>query len=178
MASPSRPGPIQAIVGEDTYLAEEALERVLGAAIGADRQEALQVLYGDEKKWEDVLGSARTGSLFASRRASVVRRADKFAEDRGNEEEEKADDVKGSRQDGNDKESVVGPERQKAKRTGKRLPADQHPLLLYLNAPNPDVTLVLVTVRPDRRRVPWSAFFKVLPKEAVSDASPLMGGAL
>ena len=178
MASPSRPGPIQAIVGEDTYLAEEALERVLGAAIGADRQEALQVLYGDEKKWEDVLGSARTGSLFASRRAIVVRRADKFAEDRVKEEEEKADDVKGSREDGNDKESVVSPERQKPKRTGKRLPADQHPLLLYLNAPNPDVTLVLVTVRPDRRRVPWSTFFKVLPKEALSDASPLKGGAL
>ena len=76
MASPSRPGPIQAIVGEDTYLAEESLERVLAAAVGADRQDALQVLYGDEKKWEDVLGSARTGSLFASRRAVVVRRAD------------------------------------------------------------------------------------------------------
>ena len=76
MASPSRPGPIQAIVGEDTYLAEDALERVLAAAIGADRQEALQVLYGDERKWEDVLGSARTGSLFVSRRAIVVRRAE------------------------------------------------------------------------------------------------------
>ena len=61
MASPSRPGPIQAIVGEDTYLAEEALERVLAAAIGADREEALQVLYGDEAKWEDVLGPPAPG---------------------------------------------------------------------------------------------------------------------
>ena len=52
------------------------LERVLAAAIGADRQEALQVLYGDETKWEDVLAAARTGSLFASRRAVVVRRAE------------------------------------------------------------------------------------------------------
>ena len=76
MARASRPGPIQAIVGEDTYLAEEALERVLAAAIGEDRQDALQVLYGDEAKWEEVLGAARTGSLFVSRRAIVVRRAE------------------------------------------------------------------------------------------------------
>ena len=76
MARPARPGPIQAIVGEDTYLAEEALERVLAAAIGDDRQDALQVFHGDEAKWEDVLAAARTGSLFAPRRAVVVRRAE------------------------------------------------------------------------------------------------------
>jgi DNA polymerase-3 subunit delta len=76
MARSSRPGPVQAIVGEDTYLAEEALERVLAAAIGGDRQDALAVFYGDEAKWEDVLAAARTGSLFAPRRAVVVRRAD------------------------------------------------------------------------------------------------------
>jgi DNA polymerase-3 subunit delta len=76
MARPSRPGPIQAIVGEDTYLAEEALERVLAAAVGDDRQDALQVLHGDEARWEDVLAAARTGSLFAPRRAVVVRRAE------------------------------------------------------------------------------------------------------
>ena len=39
-------------------------------------QDALQVLYGDETKWEDVLAAARTGSLFVSRRAVVVRRAE------------------------------------------------------------------------------------------------------
>ena len=76
MARPARPGPIQAIVGEDTYLAEEALERVLADAIGDDRQDALQVFHGDEAKWEDVLAAARTGSLFAPRRAVVVRRAE------------------------------------------------------------------------------------------------------
>jgi DNA polymerase-3 subunit delta len=63
-------------VGEDTYLAEEALERVLAAAVGDDRQDALQVLHGDEARWEDVLAAARTGSLFAPRRAVVVRRAE------------------------------------------------------------------------------------------------------
>src|SRR5512143_1977156 len=76
MARASRPGPVQAIVGEDTYLAEEALERVLAATIGDDRQDALQVFHGDEAKWEGVLAAARTGSLFAPRRAVVVRRAE------------------------------------------------------------------------------------------------------
>ncbi|HSD66156.1 MAG TPA: DNA polymerase III subunit delta [Vicinamibacteria bacterium] len=76
MARPARPGPIQAIVGEDTYLAEEALDRVLAAAIGEDRQDGLQVFYGDEARWDVVLGAARTGSLFAPRRAVVVRRAE------------------------------------------------------------------------------------------------------
>jgi DNA polymerase III subunit delta len=76
MARADRPGPVQAIVGEDTYFAEEALERVLAAAIGEDRQDALQVFHGDEAKWEDVLAAARTGSLFARRRAVVVRRAE------------------------------------------------------------------------------------------------------
>ncbi len=76
MARPSRPGPVQAIVGEDTYLAEETLERVLAGAIGDDRRDALAVFHGDEAKWEDVLAAARTGSLFAPRRAVVVRRAE------------------------------------------------------------------------------------------------------
>src|SRR5574341_1216874 len=50
MAPRARPGPVQAIVGEDSYLAEAALE--------------------------DVLAAARTGSLFAASRAVVVRRAE------------------------------------------------------------------------------------------------------
>jgi DNA polymerase III subunit delta len=83
MARASRPGPVQAIVGEDTYLAEEALERVLAAAIGEDRHDALSMFHGDEAKWEDVLAAARTGSLFAPRRAVVVRRAELL---RGDEE--------------------------------------------------------------------------------------------
>ncbi|HYN04368.1 MAG TPA: DNA polymerase III subunit delta [Vicinamibacteria bacterium] len=138
MASSSRPGPIQAIVGEDTYLAEEALERVLAAAIGADRQEALQVLYGDEKKWEDVLGFARTGSLFASRRAIVVRRAEllKYASAPKDEED---------------------------------------PVEVYAGDPAPDVTLVLMAAKPDRRRNPWK---KLLPLATVLDVSPKKGRAL
>jgi DNA polymerase III subunit delta len=81
MARATRPGPIQAVVGEDTYLAEQALEALLQQAIGDDRQEALQVLYGDEKKWEQVVSAARTGSLFVAHRAVVVRRADQLKGD-------------------------------------------------------------------------------------------------
>jgi DNA polymerase-3 subunit delta len=81
MTRASRTGGVEAIVGEDTYLAEEALERILAASIGEDRDDALRVFYGDETKWEEVLGAARTGSLFASRRAIVVRRADQLKGD-------------------------------------------------------------------------------------------------
>jgi DNA polymerase-3 subunit delta len=81
MARASPLGPVQAIVGEDTYLAEEALERVLAAALGDDRQDGLSVFHGDESKWEDVLAAARTGSLFAPRRAVVVRRAEQLKGD-------------------------------------------------------------------------------------------------
>jgi len=153
MASPSRPGPIQAIVGEDTYLAEEALERVLGAAIGADRQEALQVFYGDEKKWEDVLGSARTGSLFASRRAIVVRRAEllKYAS------APKDDDT---------------PEREGRKGKAK---VEEDPVLAYAGDPVPGATVVLMAAKPDRRRHPWK---KLLGVATVHDVSPKKGRAL
>jgi DNA polymerase III subunit delta len=132
MARAARPGPIQAIVGEDTYLAEEALERILAGTIGEDREEALQVLYGDEKKWEDVTGAARTGSLFVTRRAIVVRRAD-------------------------------------------QLKGDEDAIAAYAEDPSPDVTLVLLAAKPDRRRSAWK---KLLPKATVHDAAPKKGRAL
>ena len=153
MASPSRPGPIQAIVGEDTYLAEEALERVLAAAIGADREEALQVLYGDEKKWEDVLGSARTGSLFVSRRAIVVRRAELLKYANAPTEDET-------------------PEREGRKGKAK---VGEDPVLAFAGDPAPGVTLVLMAAKPDRRRNPWK---KLLALATVHDASPKKGRAL
>lgn len=73
-----RPGPLQAIVGEDTYLAEEALERILEETLGGERDDALAVLYGDEQTWPDVVARAQMRSLFAPRRALVVRRADQL----------------------------------------------------------------------------------------------------
>jgi DNA polymerase-3 subunit delta len=67
---------VHAIVGADSYLAEQALEDLLAGWVGADRGDAVQVLRGDETSWGRVLEAARTGSLFASRRAVVVRGAD------------------------------------------------------------------------------------------------------
>lgn len=136
MARAPRPGPIQAIVGEDSYLAEEALERVLAAAIGEDRQDALRVFYGDEARWEQVLAAARTGSLFATRRAVVVRRAELL------------------------KYSEAG---------------DDDPVETYAADPSPDVTLVLMAAKPDRRRNPWK---KLLARATVHDVAPKRGRAL
>jgi DNA polymerase-3 subunit delta len=63
-------------VGADTYLAEQVLEDLLAGWVGGDRADSVQVLRGDETTWGRVLEAARTGSLFASRRAVVVRGAD------------------------------------------------------------------------------------------------------
>ena len=70
----------RAIVGPDSYLAEAALERVLQAAVGDDR-ESVQVLRGDETTWTRVVDSAGMRSLFAERRAVVVRDADQLKGD-------------------------------------------------------------------------------------------------
>ena len=78
MARVSPPAPVQAIVGEDTYLAEEALERVLGAAIGADRDEALQDLslvignYGMSGRSRGVIGVVGPKRMDYSRAISSV----------------------------------------------------------------------------------------------------------
>jgi len=128
----ARSAPIQAIIGEDTYLAERALERVLDAAIGEDRQEALRVFYGDESRWEEVVSAARTGSLFVSRRAVVVRRAD-------------------------------------------QLKGEEEAMTDYAASPAPDVTLVLLASKPDRRRNPWK---RLAAAATVHDASPKKGRAL
>lgn len=64
------------ICGSDSWLAEEALEKVLQEAVGAERGESVVAFRGDETTWPRVLEAARTGSLFATRRAVVVRQAD------------------------------------------------------------------------------------------------------
>lgn len=71
----AEPG-IHLIAGGDSYLAEEALEALITAAVGADRADSVQVFRGDETAWSHVVEAARTGSLFASKRAVVVRNAD------------------------------------------------------------------------------------------------------
>jgi DNA polymerase III delta subunit len=170
MARGKHAAPVQAIVGEDSYLAEQALERVLAAAVGEDRQDAVQVFQGDERKWEDVLSAARTGSLFVSRRAIVVRRADRFVQDRKKGEE---DGEEGSDDSGSDRAVSARGRTRRADGKGveTRATGESHPLLAYLGDPNPDVTLVLLLSKPDKRRLPWSRFFKALPKEAVHNAA-------
>lgn len=63
-------------MGADSLLAEEALERLLAGHLGSDREDAVVTLRGEETTWQRLLESARTGSLFAPRRAVVVRGAE------------------------------------------------------------------------------------------------------
>jgi DNA polymerase-3 subunit delta len=148
----SRPAAVQLIVGEDSYLAEQALERVLQRAVGQDRADSVSVFYGDESRWDSVLAAARTGSLFASRRAVVVRRADLLrSAGSGSEQDEPAKGTKG------------------------RSRGEVDPVLQFLEDPPPDLTLVLLAAKPDRRRNPW----KRLSTEAdVHSVEPKKGSAL
>ena len=67
---------VQVIAGSDSFLAEEALERILAEAVGSDRGDSVQTFRGDETSWARVTDAARTGSLFATRRAVVLRNAE------------------------------------------------------------------------------------------------------
>ena len=161
---PRSAGAVHLVVGEDSYLAEEALERILERAIGRqDRADALVTFHGDESPWAAVLAAARMGSLFTSRRAVVVRRADQFAEDR------RADD-EGA---GGGEEAATGRSGERGRRAG---PAKkEHVLLAYLDDPSPDVTLVLMAGRPDRRRNPWK---RLAAEATLHSAEPKKGAAL
>jgi len=153
MAPARRPAPIQAIVGEDSYLAEGLLAQVLKDAVGGDTRESVRVLYGDEAKWEDVLAAARAGSLFAASRAVVVRRAELLKYASAPQDDEAAGEAKGR---------------------GKGRP-DDDPVDAYAEAPAPDATLVLVAAKPDKRRRPWKS---LLARAVVHDAAPRKGRAL
>jgi DNA polymerase-3 subunit delta len=120
------------VAGADSYLAEEALESLLAASVGTDRADSVQVFRGDETNWTRVVEAARTGSLFAARRAVVVRNADA---------------LKG------DGEEMVG----------------------YLEDPSPDVSLILLTVKPDKRKTVWK---RLMEGATVVPAEPLKGRAL
>jgi DNA polymerase III subunit delta len=71
---------VYAIVGDgrngfDSYRAEETLTTILEKFLGPGGSE-VEALRGDETTWVRVLDSARTPSLFAPRRAIVVRTAE------------------------------------------------------------------------------------------------------
>ena len=123
---------VHVILGADSYLAEQALESVLQATAGVDRADAVQVLRGDEVSWTRVIDAARTGSLFAPRRAVVVRNADAL---KGEGEE----------------------------------------ALAWLEDPTPDVGLVLVAAKVDKRRHVWK---RLLDRASVVSAEPPKGRAL
>jgi DNA polymerase-3 subunit delta len=100
--------------------------------VGGERADAVQVFRGDETTWSRVVEAARTGSLFAARRAVVVRNADA---------------IKGE---------------------GEELPG-------YLADPAPDAALILMAVKPDKRKTLWK---KILERAHAVPAEPLKGRAL
>jgi DNA polymerase-3 subunit delta len=120
------------IAGTDSWLAEEALEALLAKAVGTDRSDSVQVLRGDETTWGRVLDAARSRSLFAERRAVVVRNADA---------------LKGEGED----------------------------LAAYFADPTPEVALILMVGKPDKRRVVWKLVFQ---KAQAVAAEPLKGRAV
>jgi DNA polymerase-3 subunit delta len=123
---------VHLVLGEDSCLAEEALEELLDGALGKGREHSLEALRGDETTWARVVDVARTGSLFAERRAVVVRGAEAL---RGDGEE----------------------------------------MVRYLDDPTPELSLILVAAKVDRRKGVWKA---VSDKGAVRSAAPLKGQQL
>jgi len=123
---------IHVVAGGDSYLAEEALESLTAAAVGDDRAESLQVFRGDETTWARVVEAARTGSLFATRRAVVLRNAD-------------------------------------------ALKGDGEEMIAYLEDPSQDVSVILLTVKPDKRKTVWK---RLMDGASVVPAEPLKGRAL
>ena len=123
---------VHLIAGTDPRLAEEALEDLLAGALGERRDDALEALRGDETTWARIVDVARTGSLFAARRAVVVRGAD-------------------------------------------ALKGDGDEMAAYLDDPTPELALILLAAKPDKRRGIWRTLSE---RAAVRSADPLKGRAL
>ena len=80
--SKGRPGKapgIHAVLGADSFLSEQALESLLDSWVGPLRDDTVEAFRGEETTWARVLDAARTGSLFAERRAVVVRGAEQLS---------------------------------------------------------------------------------------------------
>lgn len=119
-------------MGADSLLAEEALERLLSEHLGDSRADAVETLRGEEATWARLLENVRTGSLFAPKRAVVVRNAE-------------------------------------------RLLGEDEAVPAYVDAPMPGVLLVLLAVKPDKRKAVWK---RILERAPVTSADPLKGRAL
>ncbi len=120
------------IAGSDSFLAETAAEDLLTSFVGADRADAVSVFRGEETSWVRVVEAARTGSLFAARRALLIRGADA---------------IKGE--------------------------GDE--LLGYLDDPTPELRLIILAAKPDKRRRLWKRLFEAAE---VTPADPLRGRGL
>lgn len=128
----ARAAGVHLIAGEDPCLAEEALEELVQAALGKGREHSLELLRGDETTWARVVDVARTGSLFADRRAVVVRNAEAL---KGEGEE----------------------------------------MVRYLDDPTPELSLILVAAKVDKRKTLWKA---ISDRAEVRSAAPLKGQQL
>ncbi len=122
---------VYAVVGADSFLADQAVDRILAGA-RLEGPDAVTVLRGEEATWTRVGDAARSGSLFSPRRAVVVRNADALKGE--------GDELEG-----------------------------------YLADPDPDVTLVFVAAKPDKRRGSWK---RLLDRAEVVPADPLKGRAI
>ena len=165
MARPARThlALVHAILGDakgnwDSQRAEDILEDILTRHLGAQpRHEALTVFWGDEAGWGEVLASVQTGSLFVTRRAVVVRRADLL--DRGQREEDRAEAEEGA-------ETSAGP---------ATAGTEDDAVARYVDDPSGDVVLVLLAARPRRRLRTWRA---ILKRAEAHVAGPLKGREL
>lgn len=69
-------GPLYCVCGDETYLAERAVDRLLALVVDpAFRDFNLDVFYGNELRGDEVVAAANTLPVFAQRRVVLVRRA-------------------------------------------------------------------------------------------------------
>lgn len=128
----ARAAGVHLILGPDPCLAEEALEQLLTAALGKGRDHSLEVLRGDETTWARIIEVAGTGSLFAERRAVVVRNAE-------------------------------------------ALKGDGEEMVRYLGNPTPELSLIVMAAKVDKRKGVWKALAE---RAEVRSAEPLKGRQL
>jgi len=74
--------PLYFIYGEDEFLAERAVQRLVGKIVSPDfRDFNFSLFYGKEAKVEQIIESAMTLPMFAERRVILVKRADELPAD-------------------------------------------------------------------------------------------------
>jgi DNA polymerase-3 subunit delta len=146
--------PCYLLVGEESYLAEEALEAIAQSFLGPqDRRHAVVRLYANEKSLEEALHEARTVPLFTSRRLVVVKRAEAW--------------------EGLFSRGHAGEEQEEASRAGETTPrtsrASWEALSRYLDDPSERSCLVFVAQEADGR---LPAVKRLRQKGALVDCRP------